>query len=448
MTTVIHWFRRDLRLADNLSLHAARQTKALVVPVYIFDPAIFKQPDLGAPRVAFLLECVESLRKNIEAAGGRLIVRRGDAWEQLRQIGVATGARTLYFNRDGEPATRQRDLEIEKMALAAGWEVKTFQDDVIHDGTEVLKADGKPYVVFTPYAKVWQRLPKPQPVPAVRFSEAVPLKITSEPLPTLAALGFTLTAEISRGGEKAGRELLKEFVARRIDGYQSNRDFPAIDGTSRLSPHLAVGTISARTVWTAAESARQVAKPAARGEIETFQKEIIWREFYRQVLGHFPHAATGCFRRDYDAVKWENNERYFAAWCAGKTGYPIVDAAMRQLNATGWMHNRLRMIVAMFLTKDLLINWQWGERYFMHKLVDADLASNNGGWQWSAGTGTDAAPYFRIFNPNSQAAKFDPEGRFIARYVPEADDLSYGAPIVDHAAQRIKALAMYKSALP
>lgn len=263
------------------------------------------------------------------------------------------------------------------------------------------------------------------------------------PVPTLASLGFTLEAAIPAGGEKEGRKLLTQFTAGPLCAYRSQRDFPAMEGVSRLSPHLAFGTVSSRTVLAAVEKTRR-ANSTHSAEIDTFAGEIIWREFYRQVLWHYPHAATGCFRPEYDKLAWENNETYFAAWCAGRTGFPIVDAAMRQLNQTGWMHNRLRMIVAMFLTKDLLVNWQWGERYFMQKLVDADLASNNGGWQWSAGTGTDAAPYFRIFNPNSQAAKFDPEGKFIARFVPEADSLAYAAPIVDHAQQRVKALELYR----
>ena len=443
MTAIIHWFRRDLRLADNAALHAACRASREVIPVFIFDPAVLKTPDMGAPRVAFLLECLHSLQKNIEAAGGRLILREGDPWDVLRRIGEETGAKTLYFNRDYEPRSRERDARVESQAQALGWKVVSFQDDVIHEGGEILKSDGKPYVVFTPYAKVWRSRPKPELLPIVKFTSVPKARIESLPIPTLAKLGFTLDATIPSGGEKEGRKLLKQFAAGPLLAYRSVRDFPAMEGVSRLSPHLAFGTVSPRTVLDAVEKAR-AAQSAHGEEIDTFVGEIIWREFYRQVLWHYPHAATGCFRPQYDSLAWENNEKYFAAWCAGRTGFPIVDAAMRQLNQTGWMHNRLRMIVAMFLTKDLLVSWQWGERYFMQKLVDADLASNNGGWQWSAGTGTDAAPYFRIFNPNSQAAKFDPEGKFIARFVPEADSISYMAPIVDHAQQRMKALELYR----
>ncbi len=398
---------------------------------------------MGAPRVAFLLECLQSLRKNIEAAGGRLILREGDPWAVLRKLGQETGATTLYFNRDCEPRARERDALVEKQARASGWEVRSFKDDVIHEGDEILKADGKPYVVFTPYAKVWRSRPRSEPWPVVKFSSIPDIRIESQTVPTLTGLGFTLEADVPAGGEREGRRLLKQFAEGPLFTYRTRRDFPAMEGSSRLSPHLALGTVSPRTVLAAVDRAR-LTHPSQSAEIDVFVGEIIWREFYRQVLWHYPHAAAGCFRPQYDALAWENKDKHFAAWCAGRTGFPIVDAAMRQLNQTGWMHNRLRMIVAMFLTKDLLVNWQWGERYFMQKLVDADQASNNGGWQWSAGTGTDAAPYFRIFNPNSQAAKFDPEGKFIARFVPEADSLSYMAPIVDHAQQRVKALELYR----
>lgn len=444
--SIIHWFRRDLRLADNAALHTASATGRTVIPLFIVDPEWIRQSGFGAPRMAFLLESLESLRRNLEAAGSRLIIREGEPWEVLRRVAEETGARSLYFNRDYEPTARQRDAEIQRLAQAAGWEINSFKDDVVQEPDEVLKADGKPYVVFTPYSKAWRERVRMKPLGVAKFKASVSEKVKSDPIPTLTSLGFSLTATIPSGGEKTGRDLLRQFVAGPLLTYRSQRDFPAVDGVSRLSPHLAAGTLSIRTVLTKVEDTR-MAHPEKRDEIDTFITELIWRDFYRQVLWHFPHAVTGCFRPQYDALRWENDEKLFAAWCEGRTGFPIVDAAMRQLNQTGWMHNRLRMIVAMFLTKDLLISWQWGERYFMEKLVDADLASNNGGWQWSAGTGTDAAPYFRIFNPNSQAAKFDPEGQFIARYVPEVDSLSYPAPIVDHARQRVRALAMYRDGI-
>jgi deoxyribodipyrimidine photo-lyase len=243
--------------------------------------------------------------------------------------------------------------------------------------------------------------------------------------------------------EEAARRLFATFCSRDLPRYAEVRNLPALDATSRLSPHLRLGTISARTIAAAAEKAAQQ-HPSTRRQVDTFVGELIWRDFYRQILWHFPHVADGCFKTQYDRLPWENSERCFKAWREGRTGFPIVDAGMRQLNRTGWMHNRARMITAMFLTKDLLVSWQWGERYFMQKLLDADLASNNGGWQWSAGTGTDAQPYFRIFNPISQTQKFDPEGAYIRQYVPEIDTKDYPAPIVNHAEQRLKTLAMFQ----
>jgi deoxyribodipyrimidine photo-lyase len=438
---IIYWFKNDLRLADNTALHVAVADCDTVLPVYVIDKELLRSPHTGAAQTAFRLQSLEALRQNIEAAGGRLIVRTGELWEELRKLAQESGAKAIYWNREYDPASREREARIEKEARALGLETKSFKDDVIHEAGEVLKNDGTPYVVFTPYSKAWKLLPVDAALPVTKFKSPVPASIRSESIPTLAGLGFTLEAKIPEGGEKAGRDVLKKFTAVALLDYRRQRDFPALEGTSRLSPHLRLGTVSIRTVFAGVEKARQ-AHPKAGG-IETFINELIWREFYRHVLSHFPHAINGSFRREYDALKWENNEKLFKAWCEGRTGFPIVDAAMRQLNTTGWMHNRLRMIVAMFLTKDLLVSWQWGERYFMEKLVDADPASNNGGWQWSASTGTDAAPYFRIFNPNSQAAKFDPEGDFIKRFVPEADTPSYPPPIVNHADQRIKTLALY-----
>jgi deoxyribodipyrimidine photo-lyase len=256
-------------------------------------------------------------------------------------------------------------------------------------------------------------------------------------------LGFTTELALPPAGETAALEKLESFTQGPALHYRDHRDFPALAGTSGLSPHIRMGAVSPRTVIAAVA---RVAKrhPGSSAQTDTFIGELIWRDFYRQILWHYPHAATGAFQQQYAHLKWDNNEKLFQAWCEGRTGYPIVDAGMRQLNTTGWMHNRVRMIVAAFLTKDLLMSWQWGERYFMQKLLDADLANNNGGWQWSASTGTDAQPYFRIFNPLSQAKKFDPEGKYIHRYVPEIDLLNYPMPIVDHATQRLKALALFK----
>jgi deoxyribodipyrimidine photo-lyase len=434
-----------LRLGDNTALSAACSKADAVIPLFIFDPAILRSPDTGAPIVAFMLKCLAALEESIHEAGGKLIFRRGEVMTEMNHVLRESGATALYYNRDCEPYARKRDDSVEKLARSLGVEVHSAKDGVIHEPGEVLKADGKPYGVFTPYSRAWRLRPRPTVLSPVRFKRPAGLKEPkSLPLPTLKELGFSTALALPPAGEKAGRERLRQFAAGEVLHYASRRDFPDHEGTSRLSPHLRLGTLSPRTVLDGVEKAARE-HPMARAQVETYVTELIWRDFYRQILWHFPRVAHSCFKARYDDLKWQNDEKLFAAWCEGRTGFPIVDAGMRQLNSTGWMHNRVRMIVAAFLTKDLLVSWQWGERYFMQKLIDADLASNNGGWQWSAGTGTDAQPYFRIFNPMSQAQKFDPEGHYIRRYVPEADTLAYPAPIVDHAQQRLKALALFKT---
>jgi deoxyribodipyrimidine photo-lyase len=445
MKIAVHWFRCDLRLSDNTALHAAVKASDAVVPIFIFDPQILTAPEISAHQVAFMLECLHSLEKNIEATGGKLILRHGPILEEMRSLLRESGAHALYYNRDYEPYARERDAAVEKLARSLDIEVHSFKDNVVLEPHEVLKSDGKPYGVFTPYSRVWRTVGKSAVLPTVKFSNPPRLNYpTSLPLPSFNELGFSSDITLPPAGERAARDRLRHFTSGDLLHYAQNRDFPARDATSRFSPHLRLGTLSPRTVLAAAEKAGKE-HPAAKSSTDVFVNELIWRDFYRQVLWHHPHVAQSCYRPQYDALRWENNEKLFAAWCEGRTGYPLVDAGMRQLNTTGWMHNRVRMVVAMFLTKDLLISWQWGERYFMQKLLDADLASNNGGWQWSAGTGTDAQPWFRIFNPSSQAQKFDPEGRYIHHYVPEADLLSYPAPIVDHAQQRLKTLALFRA---
>ena len=448
MKVAVHWFRCDLRLSDNSALHAAAKASDVVVPIFIFDPRILQSAVVSAGQVASMLECLCSLEKNIEAAGGRLIFRHGPVLEEMRNVLRETEAHALYYNRDYEPYARERDAAVEKLARSLDVEVHSCKDGVIHEPHEVVKADGGSYGVFTPYSRAWRALGKPAVVPTVKFSQHADVKYpASLALPSVKELGFTNVNTLPASGERAARDQLRKFVDDHLLHYAKNRDFPALDATSRLSPHLRLGTLSPRTVLAAAgKSGRDL--PAAKFSMDVFVNELIWRDFYRQILWHYPHVADACYRPQYDALKWENNEKLFAAWCEGRTGYPLVDAGMRQLNATGWMHNRVRMVVATFLTKDLLISWQWGERYFMQKLIDADLASNNGGWQWSAGTGTDAQPWFRIFNPSTQARKFDPEGPYIHRFVPEVDTLAYPAPIVDHSQQRLKALAMFRACSP
>jgi deoxyribodipyrimidine photo-lyase len=387
---------------------------------------------------------LESLRDDVSAAGGRLIFRHGPVLEELNAVFRETKAQALFYNRDYEPSARERDGAVEKWARGAGIEVRSFKDGVLHEPDEVLKDDGKSYGVFTAYARQWRLRSRDPVLPVVKFHRPAGLhEPSSVELPSLKSLGFHTTLELPPAGETAARDQLKRFASGPLLRYRERRDFPAVAGTSQLSPHIRMGALSPRTMLAVMEKAAQ-AHGEAREQIDTFVGELVWRDFYRQILWHFPHAASGAMKEKYQHVKWSNNERLFAAWCEGRTGYPIVDAGMRQLNTTGWMHNRVRMIVAAFLTKDLLVSWQWGERYFMQRLLDADLASNNGGWQWSASTGTDAQPYFRIFNPIAQAKKFDPEGKYIHRYVPEVDSADCPKPIVDHATQRVKALELFK----
>ena len=445
MRIAVHWFRADLRLRDNAALHAACRGADAVIPVFIFDPAILRAPDNGAPITAFMLRLLASLEKDLAAAGARLIFRQGRVLEELQAVFRESGATLLFYNRDYEPYARERDAEVEKWAAGAGITVRSFKDSVLHEPGEVLKDDGTAYGVYTAYARRWRRRPLDPVLPAPRFTARKPARRPrSIGLPTLRDLHMHCTLELPEAGEAAALKQLRRFTRGPLLSYRDARDRPAAAGTSQLSPYLRMGAISPRQIaWAAREAAQR--QPGAGAQIETFVGELIWRDFYRQVLWHHPHAATAALKPRYQKLKWVNNERLFEAWQRGRTGFPIVDAGMRQLAATGWMHNRVRMIVASFLCKDLLVSWQWGERFFMQHLLDADFANNNGGWQWSAGTGTDAQPWFRIFNPLAQAKKFDPEGAYIRRWVPEIDSRDYPRPVVDHAVQRLKALALFRA---
>jgi deoxyribodipyrimidine photo-lyase len=464
--TAIHWFRRDLRVSDNTALSAAAAAAQAVVPAFIFDDAILTAPDVGAARVSFLLRSLESLAKNLEALGYRLIIRRGKPQEELVKLARETGAEAVFWNKDYEPYARERDARVAVALQAAGVAARPHKDVVLWEEQEILTQAGRPFTVFTPYSRAWRARGLHGPQPRLRAAETKPPAPASVRLPADSAeLGHPLTQTVPPAGEHAALEALRGFLKRNVFHYGEERNFPALDHTSHLSPHLRFGTINIRTIVAKLNAATAKELPAAaRRSADVFLSELIWREFYIQVLANFPHVTRGCFRPEYDALAWRENREHFEAWRKGLTGYPIVDAAMRCLNATGWMHNRLRMIVAMFLTKDLLLPWQWGERYFMQQLVDGDLAANNGGWQWSAGTGTDAAPYFRIFNPVSQGAKFDPEGEFVRRWVPELAGLTsatihepwrepllagaaadYPERIVHHEEQRLRCLAMFKA---
>jgi deoxyribodipyrimidine photo-lyase len=463
--TVIHWFRRDLRVSDNTALAEAARRAETVIPLFIFEDAFKTGPDVGAARLAFLLQSVESLRKNLAELGHTLIVRCGKSEEILPAFAKETGAQCVFADKRYEPYTQRRDERITGALLKIGVGFELFKDAVVWEEQEILTQQDKPYTVFTPYSKAWKVKKVPAPVGKIVNRKSAIVNYRSDALPESSnAAGYPLTQKIPAGGERAALELLRQFMSGPVYDYGTARDFPALAGGSNLSPHLRAGTIGIRTIIAELNKAKAKAVGAeALKSCETFLNELIWREFYTQVLHNFPHVTKGAFRPEYDKLQWSDNKEHFTAWCAGHTGYPIVDAAMRCLNATGTMHNRLRMIVAMFLTKDLLINWQLGERYFMKQLVDGDMAANNGGWQWSAGTGTDAAPYFRIFNPVSQAEKFDAGGKFVRQWIPELkdfpDDLvhqpwenplllsksKYPQRIVLHEEQRGKCLAMFKA---
>ena len=455
MSTALHWFRRDLRLTDNTALNAAAAHDC-VIPIYIVSEWRGTHRWTGAPRQEFLCGCLESLSRNLEAKGGRLIIRRGKADVVLRELAHETGAEAIYFNRDPDPFGREMEAKIAQRGLA----VRAHGDAAMHEGNEVMTAGGTPYRVFTPYARTWSKLEK-RPLGRSVGKIFTPPPVTSLPLPTLETWGLTRTAQIIAPGEAAARKRLAAFLDGPIFRYAERRDLPDEEGTSRLSQDLRHGTLSIREIHARCVEAGRKAGPADRRGVQMFINELIWREFYMQVLWHWPEVLEVEFQKEYRGLAWERNAEALERWCAGQTGFPIVDAGMRQLAATGWMHNRLRMIVAMFLTKDLHLDWREGESWFMRNLVDGEIASNNGGWQWSASTGTDAAPYFRIQNPWSQTKRFDPAGAFIKRWVPELRDVpaaklfqapsddsalarGYPLPMVDHHAERERALEMYR----
>lgn len=462
MKRVIHWFRRDLRVSDNTALSEAARRAEQVIPIFILEDAFRTGPDVGAARLAFLLQSLESLRRNLTELGYNLIVRAGKSEEVLPALCQEIGAQAVFANKRYEPYAQARDSRVFNALNAAGIGFELFKDAVVWEELEVLTQAGKPFTVYTPYSRVWKNKAIPSPRAKLVKARNMECGVRSEPLPgDSGQLGHVMKQSAIPAGERAALECLKKFMAGPVYEYAANRNLPAVDGTSQLSPHLRCGTIGIRTILAALAKAKEKATPTQKASCEVFLSELVWREFYLQVLHNFPHVTKGAFRPEYDALQWSDNREHFQAWCNGVTGYPIVDAAMRCLNATGNMHNRLRMIVAMFLTKDLLINWQWGERYFMKQLVDGDMAANNGGWQWSAGTGTDAAPYFRIFNPVSQGEKFDSEGEFVRRWVPELASFSkdlihqpwkeplalsstkYPKRIVLHEEQRGKCLVMF-----
>lgn len=419
----IFWFRRDLRLKDNTALNEALSKENKVLPLFIFDEEILSDLPTHDARLTFIYDCLFNIDLKLKKNNSSILCLKGNPFEIWKELLQKYSIKKVFVNKDYEPYARSRDAKIEKLLTSKGVEFLSFKDQVIHEENEVLKKDGTPYTVFTPYKNKWLEIYTPQSPADFPGYKHFLQKIF--PFPALQELGF------NRSSIK-----VKEYDLSQIQIYQETRDFPSIDSTSYLSPHLRFGTVSIRSVISKLRPSNHV-----------FMSELIWREFFMQILFQFPHVVNENFKSKYDGIKWLNNQDDFKKWCKGNTGYPMVDAGMRQLNKTGYMHNRVRMITAGFLCKHLLIDWRWGEAYFAKKLLDYELSSNNGNWQWAAGTGCDAAPYFRIFNPIEQLKKFDENRIYVRKWIPELDTDAYCDPIIEHKQARIRALETYKSGI-
>ena len=459
---ILFWHRRDLRISDNIGLAAARQQSPKVVGLFCLDPNILNRDDIAPARVTYMIGCLQELQERYQQVGSQLLILQGEPSQAIPRLAEALNAKAVFWNLDVEPHAKIRDQKVTEALKEKGIQVQTFWDQLLHAPGEIMTKPRNFYTVYTPFWKNWSQQIKAfiaqnlENVKGLTDAELALAKATGTiDLPTAKDLGFVWENPLLlTPGETAAQERLAEFCQAAISEYQEQRNFPAIDGTSQLSAALKFGAIGIRTAWQAATNAHENSRSdEARDSIKTWQQELAWREFYQHCLYFLPELAEGPYRDEFKDFPWENNEEHFLAWCEGKTGYPIVDAAMRQLNETGWMHNRCRMIVASFLTKDLIINWQWGEKHFMQKLYDGDLSANNGGWQWSASSGMDPKP-LRIFNPASQAQKFDPDGEYIRQWLPELssidteylvtgkipnlerDRCGYPQPIVNHNQQQ------------
>lgn len=471
---ILFWHRRDLRIRDNLGLAAARSRSAQVSGVFCLDPHILECDDVAPARVTYMIGCLAELQRRYAEAGSELLILQAQPEKGIPQLAQAIDANAVYWNRDVEPYSRDRDTQVAHALKEVGIEIKTtFWDQLLQAPGSVLTNSGTPYTIYSPFWKNWRDQSKESPVPALQDAEGLSDQLQSKAekagaiaLPSAKELGFVWDAPLLlEPGEWAAQQQLEAFCDddRQIACYDEQRDLPAIDGTSRLSAALKFGAIGIRTVWEAAEGAySRCRSDETRQNVRAWQQELAWREFYQHVMYYFPELAEGPYREALKDFPWDNNEELFEAWCEGRTGYPIVDAAMRQLNEIGWMHNRCRMIVASFLTKDLIIDWRWGEKYFMQKLYDGDLSANNGGWQWSASSGMDPKP-LRIFNPASQARKYDSDAEYIRQWVPEIrhldtgelvtgkipederDRAQYPRPIVDHKEQQAIFKERYKT---
>lgn len=426
----VFWFRRDLRLVDNRSLYMALKSGLPVLPVFIFDTDILNRlPYPSDARVNFIHSCISEIKSELEKKGSSIKIFHSRATGAFKNLALEFDIETVFAGKDFEPKAMQRDKEVETFLRSQNIEFKLFTDHVVFEPGVVVKDNGEPYTVFTPYSKKWrQHLSEIQIqyFPSEKELDNC-MKTVPFSMPALVELGF-VPGDISIPP--------KIFQDKIISEYAGNRDIPSLPGTSRLGVHLRFGTISIRELTVLAARLSEV-----------FLNELIWRNFFIDILYHYPHVETNSFKPKYDFIPWRNNEKEFELWCRGETGYPMVDAGMRELNVTGFMHNRVRMVAASFLVKHLLIDWRWGEAYFAEKLLDFELASNNGNWQWAAGCGCDAAPYFRVFNPESQQKKFDPKSEYILKWVPGYGTLSYPKPIVDHKFARDRVIKKYKEAL-
>ena len=425
MKIAVFWFRRDLRLSDNTALSKALGSGLSVLPVFIFDTNILEELTRIDPRVTFIHRTLTNIHNKLLEFSSSLACFKGDPQEIWKKVISMYDVKEVYFNRDYEPYARDRDQKIFEFLREKGIRCHSYKDQVIFEENDILKKDGNPYTVFTPYRKQWLERFNPE---LLKIRTDLPFNNflkTKHRLPSLSDIGFA----------ESGIPV-RNFRLDILDEYAATRNYPGLDATTLLGPHLRFGTLSIRWLISQLNDMHSV-----------FQGELIWREFFMQILYHFPTLVDHNFHSKYDGIRWRNNEMEFERWCKGETGYPMVDAGMRQLNTTGYMHNRLRMIVASFLCKHLLIDWRWGEAYFAERLIDYELSSNNGNWQWAAGTGCDAAPWFRIFNPEEQLRKFDRDLMYVKKWIPEYGTPDYPAPMVDHRQARTRAIEQYTMGL-
>jgi deoxyribodipyrimidine photo-lyase len=425
MKVTIFWFRRDLRLEDNLGLLAALDSKFPVVPLFIFDEDILQELPKNDARLTFIYDALKAINEALKKQGTSLLCRKGKPIEVWKELLEEFDVAAVYTNKDYEPYARIRDKAVSDLLETKDLELHRIKDQVIFEEREILKKDGTPYTVYTPYKNKWLEHFDKEGVQPKMIQNYQRFHSSTFEFPSLSEIGF----------ERSSIEV-KPYDLSELQHYEAYRDYPNADGTSYLSPHLRFGTVGVRQIIAELKSDDAI-----------FLSELVWREFFMQILYHFPKVVDRNFKAKYDRIAWRNNEAEFKLWCAGQTGYPMVDAGMRQLNETGYMHNRVRMVVAGFLCKHLLIDWRWGEAYFARKLLDYDLSANNGNWQWAAGTGCDAAPYFRIFNPITQFTKFDKKAEYVRRWIPEFETDEYPRPMVEHKVARERALECYKDGL-